>query len=74
MCATDIVELRKLMVEKGIITISKLSEVSNVNRNTLSEVLNGDKQPSYTVMCKLKKALDLDGAKAGSIFFKEKLT
>ena len=38
---TDVVELRKIMAEKGINTIVGLSELTGVNRNTLGKVLDG---------------------------------
>ena len=55
MCSyrTDVKELKKLMVECDIDTITELAEVSGVDRNTLSKILNEDAQPSAKVMFKL---------------------
>ncbi|MBH1941681.1 helix-turn-helix transcriptional regulator [Mobilitalea sibirica] len=66
---TDIIALKKLMVEKEIATISDLSKLSGINRNTLSSVLNGDAQPSAEVMDKLVSTLDIEPEIAGCIFF-----
>lgn len=62
------------MVESGYINISKLSKASGINRNTLSKILNEEKQPTYPVMCKLVKVLGLYGEEAKAIFFTKELT
>lgn len=69
----DTVELRKAMINNGIITIESLAEKSGINRNTCSEVVNGKIYPSSMVMEKLKVALGMTPEEAGRIFFKEKL-
>lgn len=69
----DTIELRKAMVNKGIVTIEDLAEKSGINRNTCSEVVNGKSYPSSMVMEKLKVTLGLTPEQAGQIFFKEKL-
>lgn len=70
---TDVIELKKIMVEKRIDTIMELSERSGINRNTLSQVLAGNIQPSADVMNKLVYTLDIDAEKAGLIFFNSNL-
>lgn len=65
---TDNIEIRKLMIEKGIDTIVDLSEKTGINRNTLSKVVNGEIQPSSDVMDKLVSVLDIPPEKAGYIF------
>lgn len=70
---TDHIELRKIMAEKEIKTIKELSEKSGVNRNTLSQIFNGEKQPSSDVMERLVMTLNIKPEKAGSIFFKQNL-
>ncbi len=72
--STDTIELRKLMVEKGYLTISKLSKDSGIDRNTLSKILKEKKQPSSTVMYRLSDVLQMTDTQAGEIFFSEKLT
>ena len=69
----DTVELRKAMAEKKIKTVKKLSDLSEVNRNTLGKVVNGEEQPSAAVMYKLVDALDLVPERAGIIFFSRNL-
>lgn len=69
----DIIELKKLMIEKGYSTIGDLSDASGVDRNTTSEVINGKKYPSSMVMSKLGTALEMNSGQMGSIFFKAKL-
>lgn len=70
----DIIELKKLMVEKNCEKIGDLSEASGVDRNTIGEILNNKKSPSTMVMAKIGKALGMDSQQMGSIFFKVKLT
>lgn len=69
----DTTELKKIMIDKGLEKIVDLSDVSTVDRNTLSRVLSGDIKPSTTVIEKLMYALDITPEKAGLIFFKPNL-
>lgn len=66
---TDVKEIKKIMIDRGINTMTELSEKSGINRNTLSQVLNGESQPSSDVMDKLVSALKIEPEKAGHIFF-----
>jgi transcriptional regulator with XRE-family HTH domain len=66
---TNVIEIKKIMIEKGIDTITELSSKSGINRNTLSLVLSGDIQPSSEVMDKLVFTLDIKPDTAGNIFF-----
>ena len=66
---TDIVELKKSMVDAGLDKIINLSNASGIDRNTLSKIINGDAQPSSNVMDKLVLALELSPERAGQIFF-----
>jgi len=66
-------ELRKQLAEKGIKTITELSEITEVNRNTLGNVLSGKAQPSSRVMNRIVDALSLDAETAGLIFFNHNL-
>lgn len=65
----DVVELKKIMVEKKLDKIIDLSEASTVDRNTLSKVISGAIKPSTTVIEKLMAALSIPPEKAGLIFF-----
>lgn len=67
----DVIELKKIMVEKQLDKIIDLSCVSKVDRNTLSKVLAGEIKPSTTVIEKLMNALEIPSERAGNIFFKE---
>lgn len=51
----DTKALKKSMIDAGFSTISSLSTASNVNRNTLGQVLEGKAQPSAYVMLKIPK-------------------
>lgn len=66
---TDVIFLKKRMVELGIRNMTELSKRSGINRNTLSQVLNGRIRPSSGTMNKLIHALFLTSAEAGMVFF-----
>ncbi|WP_312151050.1 helix-turn-helix domain-containing protein [Paenibacillus odorifer] len=70
---TDTLALKKLMIENGISTIIQLSSLTRISRNTLSQVLNGQIQPSATVMHKLVEVLKITPEQAGLIFFNPNL-
>lgn len=74
MFTTNVVEIKKLMVECGFDTVCQLSKESGVNRNTLALILNGSVQPSSTTMYKLAQTLNMNPETAGRIFFAKKLT
>lgn len=65
---TDVIELKKAMVEAGLDKLIELSEASTIDRNTLSKVVNGEVQPSSNVMDKLVFSLKLTPERAGNIF------
>lgn len=66
---TDVIELKKMMIERGFNTNTSLAEASGINRNTIGQLLNGEIQPSYDVMVKLVATLELSEHDAGRIFF-----
>lgn len=70
---TDIIAIRKLMVEKSFMTISSLADAAKINRNTLGKILDGSIQPSSDIMCKLIDTLQITPEQAGRIFFKRDL-
>lgn len=72
--SVDTIELRKAMVEKEIYTIVELSQKSDVNRNTLSGILNGDIRPSSAIIERIAGVLSLGAEDIGRIFFKNKLS
>lgn len=65
----DVVALKKYMIGEGINTITKLSEKSGINRNTLSDILNEKSKPSSDVMYRLVSCLAIPPTDAGKIFF-----
>lgn len=69
----DIIELKKIMVEQGLEKIIDLSAASNVDRNTISKIMNEEIKPSTAVIEKLMIALKIPPEKAGIIFFKPNL-
>lgn len=70
---TDTIALKKIMIDKNIETILELSQITGINRNRLSKVLNGDLQPTADMMKKLVAALEIEPERAGKIFFKPNL-
>ena len=66
---TDVIELKKVMIEKGFKTNMSLADASGINRNTIGQLLNGEIQPSYDVMVRLVATLELSEHNAGRIFF-----
>lgn len=70
---TDTLALKKLMIENDISTIIHLSSLTGISRNTLSQVLNGQIQPSAAVMHKLVESLKITPEQAGLIFFNPNL-
>lgn len=66
----DTVELKKLLIDKGIDSNSAFAEISGVGRDTIGGILNGTVRPSTAVMDKIIIALDLEPEVAGRIFFK----
>ena len=66
---TDYIEIKKIKAEKEIKTIKELAEKTGINRNTLSNILNGKVQPSSDVMENLVFSLEIPPEKAGRIFF-----
>lgn len=71
--SVDVIELKKIMVTKGLDKLVDLASASTVDRNTLSKILAGEMKPSTTVIEKLMYALDIPSEKAGEIFFKQNL-
>ena len=69
----DTIQLRKAMLDAGITTITELSSVSSVSRNTLGGILDGNIRPSSNVIEKIAHALSLSGDDIGTIFFSQKL-
>lgn len=70
---TDIIELKKAMIEAGLDKIIDLAEASGVDRNTISKILSGEIQPSSNVMERFVIALSLPPERAGRIFFNPNL-
>ena len=66
---TDTNEIKKIMIDRDIRSITELSEKSGIGRNTLAKVLNGQIQPSSDTMEKLVSTLKIPPEKAGKIFF-----
>ncbi len=70
----DTKELKKRMIDEGYDTIDALSTACGVNRNTVSDVINGRAFPSSLVMSKIGETLRMCGHDMGAIFFAQKLT
>lgn len=65
----DTKALKKLMVENEINTISELEAQSGINRNTLSDILNGVTFPSAKVIGRLIDVFHIPNENVGGIFF-----
>ena len=70
---TDVIELKKAMIEAGLDKIIDFAEASGVDRNTISKILSGEIQPSSNVMERFVVALRLPPERAGRIFFNPNL-
>lgn len=66
-------QLRKAMIDADCMTITDLSHVSGVSRNTIGGILDGSIRPSSAVIEKIAAALSLDGDDIGAIFFSQNL-
>lgn len=65
--------LKAKIVENGY-NISTIAEAIGVDRNTISNIINGNSKPSYSVMNSLYHELRLTSEEATRIFFEKKLT
>ena len=65
--------LKAKIVENGF-NIGTVAEAIGVDRDTISNVLNGKSKPSYPVMNGLFYTLRLTPKEATEIFFSQKLT
>lgn len=70
---TDVNAIKKVMIDRNITSISMLSELSGVNRDTLGRILSEKEQPTATTMYKLVDTLQLTATQAGNIFFRKNL-
>jgi DNA-binding phage protein len=71
--SVNVIELKKMMLDKGFERITDLSEATGINRNTLGKVLSGNAQPSSRTMIELKSILEMTSKQAGEIFFNSNL-
>lgn len=71
--ATDTIELRKAMIEKGYDTIGAFSKDCGIGRSTLGLILKGKIQPTADAMYKIADCLSIDSERAGNIFFSQNL-
>lgn len=67
---TNIIELKKIMVEQGLDRTSDLSDASGISRNILSKILSGKARPSTIIIEKLIFTLCIPMERVGEIFFK----
>lgn len=70
---TDVNALKKQMIDCGIESVSHLSRITGINRNTLGAIMNGKTQPSAESMERIVKALGIEPVDAGRIFFSSNL-
>lgn len=72
-CMVNVNELRKIMIDNSIYSISELALLSGVNRNALGNIFNRKVRPSTKVVDKLMVSLNIPPDKAGYIFFNQNL-
>lgn len=70
MYVVDTIELRKRMLEKGLDNIKKMSDACGLNRDTMSDIVNGRAKPGAVAMYAIATVLDLEPEALGRIFFK----
>lgn len=71
---TDVIALKKIMIDEGVDSVSELARISGGNRTTLGRILKGEEQPSADLMGKLAYSLHMSPATAGGVFFALELT
>lgn len=71
--STDVIELRKAMIEKGYDTIGAFSKDCGIGRETLGRILKGKIQPTADAMYKIVDCLSINSERAGTIFFSTNL-
>lgn len=69
----DVVALNDIARHAGDKTNVAVSNRLNMNRNTVSKIMNGKERPSSTFMFAFVSAYSLDPEAAGKIFFKHNL-
>lgn len=63
--------IRKAMIDNDYTEIKDLAEQTEINRNSLAQILKGEGNPTYGVMKTIASALNLTTEQAGEIFFAE---
>lgn len=69
----DIVALNDIARHAGDKTNTAVAERINMNRNTVSKVMNGIEKPSSAFMFAFVAAYDVEATVAGAIFFSDNL-
>lgn len=65
----DVIELKKIIIERHIKSISQLSSICGINRHTLGRILNKGFKPNADTMYKLVDGLNMSPSQARNIFF-----
>ena len=66
----DTKSLKIAMVEADIRNLTHLSNITNIDRNTLSRIFRGKQLPTYRNIVKIALAFNLSEDQTGHIFFK----
>lgn len=74
MYVVDTKALKKAMIDADIESIIDFSEKAHLDRNTVSDVVNGRIYPSSGVIKKMAATLNLASDMCGNIFFAQELT
>ena len=73
MTYVDTNELWNIARQNGCKTIIEIANRLEINRNTVSEVMNGNTKPSSLFMERFVERFSVAPARAGTIFFKHNL-
>ena len=67
-------EFKKAMIEANIDSYTELSDITGIDKTTISSILKGERNPSYDTLVKFIDALHLTYEEIGIIFFYNELT
>ena len=70
MYTVDTIELRKLFLENGLISIQEMADACHLSRDTMSDIINGKARPGAVAMYSIAETLGAEPEILGKIFFK----
>ena len=67
-------EFKKAMIEANIDSYTELSDVTGLDKTSISSIVKGERNPNYDTIVKFIEALHLTYEEIGIIFFANELT